>query len=138
MLHSLKESPTVDIIKNFLKSAQENFELTTLMLVLAGASAYWAADTFATEEQVKKAISEELQPVLTRLGSIEGVIESNSDSIYEFRLTSLQQERRQLIRDQNVIERLIESGDATERDVAELDEIQAALLENQEAINNLD
>lgn len=112
-------TPVAEMIRSLIGSIQENAELTFLIIALFIAGAVWGQETFATQEDLKRA----LIPI--------------QESIANLNRANLQQQRRELRSQIAEIHYAIENGTATDWQRQFLPELQSDLDDVQDAIDKL-
>jgi hypothetical protein len=110
-------------ITSLVNSIKQNAELTVLILLLWSTSFVWGNNTFASDQDIDNAIEQAISPLTKTINLLGAQVKRNGDSIVQFQRASLQQERREVTREINQLRRVIESGEGTERDQSELDDL---------------
>lgn len=134
-LNRIKEIAGMDISEKLRQSVIHHWDLLCLMFVMAIGGAWWGNQTFATETDIDGAIN----PLIEQIEELKTSVAANGDAIKAFQLSALQQERRDLTRQINALERILADGDATERDretlsdlISDLDDVNDAITRRQE------
>ena len=115
----------------FTDSAKNNMEITLFVLLMAGTSAWWAEQTFATEDAMDEAIAASILP-------LQVAIKENGDAIHAIQIAAYERERRSLTRQITQITAAVETGNAEDWQLIVLSDLKSDVQQIDAAINRLD